>query len=184
MNADRRRFVSATGAALGSLAVAGCAGNSDGSGDGDDASGGTGSDGAAGNPSGGGNVSVDARKEFVALEGEAGETPAYLKPRSFSAYETESAVGVFGLVENVGEQPVADLRVKVTLHDAGTELGEAVDWADEQIGVLRPARTWRFNATIDDKQTTEASGFSVSASGEVVEDLGDGTADDGPNQTA
>lgn len=161
MGLDRRKFVSATGAAIASLAVAGCMGDENGGGD----------------QNGGGNgTNGDTGDDFTDLDGEAGDTPNYLKITSFNAYETSDNVGVFGVVKNVGDNPLDHLEVEVTLKDGDTVLGEVIDTAEKEIDYLQPGKQWRFNAVFDDENLSKATGFTVSADGEVVEEAGDGTA--------
>ena len=182
-NLDRREFLTTTGASVASIAVAGCLGGD--GGDGGD--GGNGGDGGHG-----GNESNETANESTGnetddksvdiddwdLTGEVGETPEYLEVTSFNAYETADNVGVMGVVENVGDNPLDNVEVEVTLNDGDTVIGEFVDTSTEDIDYLRPGNSWRFDVVFEDENLSQATGFTISADAEVAEEI-----DNGANET-
>lgn len=171
MELNRRKFVSTTGAAVASLAVAGCMGNEDtGENGGNGGNGGDDGNGGNGNDTDDPSVNVDDQWD---LDGEVGETPEYLEITSFSAYETSDNVGVMGTVENVGNSPLDDIEIEVTLNDGDTVLGEFVDTSTEVIDSLSPGESWQFNVVFEGENLGDATDFTVSAQAEVVEDGGD-----------
>ncbi|WP_336365218.1 FxLYD domain-containing protein [Halalkalicoccus salilacus] len=178
---DRREFLTTTGASVASIAVAGCLGGNGGNGNGD---GGTGDNGStAGNESNEstGNETDDQSVDIDEwdLTGEVGETPEYLEITSFNPYETADNVGVIGVAENVGDNPLDDIEIEVSLNDGDTVIGEFIDTSTEDIDYLPPGDSWRFDVVFDDENLSDATNFTVSAEAEVVEE-----ADTGMNETA
>lgn len=56
-----------------------------------------------------------------------------------------------GIVENVGDNLLADIEVGVTLNDGETVIGDFVDTSSEDIDYLRPGNNWRFDVVFEDK---------------------------------
>lgn len=181
MELNRRKFVSTTGAAVASIAVAGCMGNNGDTGEngGNGGNGGNGSNGGnggnGGNGDGANQPSVDIDEWGVT--GEVGETPEYLEITSFSPYETADNVGVMGTIQNVGNNPLDDVQIEVTLNDGDTVIGEFVDTSTDDIDYLRPGNNWDFNVVFDGENLSNATNFTVSASAEVVEQANNGMSD-------
>lgn len=154
---NRRAFLTATGATVTSVGVAGCLGGTGGT------------DGTTNE--------TDWPSEDV--NGEVEDTPDFLEITSFDAYETGDDVGVLGTVENVGDSPLDDINVTVTLYNEDVVLDEFVDSSTEDIDDLRPDNKWQFYVVVGDEQSAEATGFTISADAEVVEE-----AENGTNETA
>ena len=180
---DRRAFLTTTGASVASIALAGCLGGNGGNGDGGNGAG----DNATGDNATGGNETNETGNETDDrsvdidewdLDGEVGETPEYLEITSFNAYETADNVGVMGVAENVGDNPLDDIEIEVTLNDGDTVLGEFVDTSTEDIDYLPPGNNWRFDVVFDDENLSDATGFTISAEAEVVDE-----ADNATNET-
>lgn len=173
MTVNRRKFLTATGATVASLAIAGCTGEQNGG------------EAAEENETDADEPAGDTDDDFVDIEGEAGDTPNYLELTSFNAYETADNVGVFGTVKNVGDNPIEDLEVEVTLNDGDTVIGEVVDTTEQEIEVLLPGNKWQFNVTFEDENTSKATRFTVSADGDVEEtDNGNGNETTTGTETA
>ena len=182
---DRREFLTTTGASVASITVAGCLGGNGGNG-GDGGDGGT--DSNASNES---NESVGANESnestgnesdlaSLDIDGEVGETPDFLEITSFSAYETLEPydVGVMGTVENVGNNPLDNIEVVVTLNDGNTAIGEFIDTSSEDIDYLLPGNIWRFDVVFQEN-ISEATSFTISADAEVVEEANNETNETG-----
>lgn len=176
---DRREFLTTTGASVAGIAVAGCLGGSD-----DGGTGGTGGDGGnESNESTGANESNETANERTPppldINGEIGETPDSLEITSFHAYETIDNVGVMGVVENVGNSPLDDIEIEVTLNDGDTVIGEFLDTSTEDIDYLRPGNSWRFDVVFEDENISEATSLTISADAEVIEEGNAGTNETG-----
>lgn len=180
MEFDRRSFISATGATVASLTLAGCMGGGPRDQESDPAEGSGGNETTTG-----GNETGNGDSDLTDLDGELGETPQFLKIASFEAYETVEDVGVFGTVKNVGDNPIDDLEVEVTLNDGDTVIGEFVDTADAERDYLPTGKQWRFNVVFEDENLSQATGFTVSADGDIVENsaFGNNTSDAFGNDT-
>lgn len=159
MDLDRRKFLAATGATVASLSIAGCSDNAGNEGGNQPAGGND-----TGNSGNGGNDGI------FDLQGEVGNTPNYLEVTSFNVYQTADNVGVFGKIKNVGQNPVEDLEVEVTLRDDDTVIGEWIDTDEEERDLLRPGNVWRFNVVFQDENAGQGTGFSISADGNVVQE--------------
>ncbi|WP_336365067.1 FxLYD domain-containing protein [Halalkalicoccus salilacus] len=168
---DRREFLTTTGASVASIAVAGCLGGN----------GGNGGDGGDGGE--GGTDSNETANERTPppldIDGEIGETPESLEITSFNAYAMIENVGVMGVAENVGDNPLDDIEIEVTLNDGDTVLGEFIDTSTEDIDYLRPGNSWRFDVVFEDESLSDATNFTISADAEVVEGGDAGTNETG-----
>ncbi|WP_336364563.1 FxLYD domain-containing protein [Halalkalicoccus salilacus] len=174
---DRREFLTTTGASVVSIAVAGCLG-------GNGSDGGNGGDGAnESNESTGANESNETANERTPppldIDGEIGDTPDSLEITSFHAYETIENVGVMGVAENVGNSPLDDIEIEVTLNDGDTVIGEFIDTSTEDIDYLRPGNIWRFDVVFEEENISEATTLTISADAEVVEGGDAGTNETG-----
>ena len=171
----RREFLTTTGASVASIAVAGCLGGNGGNG-------GNGGDG--GNESTGANESNERTANErtpppLDIDGQIGETPDSLEITSFNPYATIENVGVMGVAENVGDNPLDDIEIEVTLHDGDTVISEFINTSTEDIDYLPPGNDWRFDVVFEDENLSEATNFTISADAEVVEEASNET-----NETA
>lgn len=73
---------------------------------------------------------------------------------------------------HVGDNPLDDIEIEVTLNDGDTVIGEFIDY-------LRPGNNWRFDVVFEDENLSQATGFTISADAEVVEEANNET-----NETA
>ena len=172
---NRRAFLTTTGATVASVAVAGCLGGN--GGDGDGGNGSNTSNESTGNESNETGNERTPRPEDV--DGEVGETPEYLEITSFSAYEMVDNAGVMGVAENVGDAPLDDIEIEVTLNDGDTVIGEFVDTSTEDIDYLRPGNEWRFDVVFENEDLTDATNYTISADAEVVEETANATNETG-----
>ncbi|MFC7223892.1 FxLYD domain-containing protein [Halalkalicoccus sp. GCM10025322] len=88
-------------------------------------------------------------------------------------------VGVMGVAENVGDDPLDDIEIEVTLNDGDTVIGEFIDTSTEDIDYLRPGNDWRFDVVFEDESLSDATNFTISADAEVVEGGDAGTNETG-----
>lgn len=89
---------------------------------------------------------------------------------------TADGAGVFGDVKNTGNETFTFLEVTATLYDETDDvLGEFFDNSeDESIDELGPGEVWDFEIFFEDADLGAAASYSLSASGTVAEDGGDG----------
>lgn len=153
---DRRTFLTATGVTATSLTLAGCL---DGIGADEQAAGNQDSEGTQS-----GNRTADRDQQITDIESEQvtiQTPPAALRVTSFEAFESGNNIGVTGVVQNVGQQPISNIRAAVTLRDGDTTIGKFTDYSQENRDLLRPENSWRFYMNIDDMKTTSQVSFTL-----------------------
>lgn len=157
MELDRRKFVTSAGAVAATVGLAGCAGGG-GNETGTETEAGAQGETQTGSPQEG---------DIDELEGKEGQMPNYLKLTNHFAYVSGDNVGVVGTLKNVGDQPLNEVEVEVTLRDGDTVIGEFIDTSEEEIETLRPGNSWRFNVVFEDENLAQGTGYTVSADAQV-----------------
>lgn len=157
---DRRTFIATAGVTAASVGLAGC-GQQSNDGNGDETSG----------------SDADDEFDWEELEAELGETPDSIELMDSRLVETQSGAAVIGTLKNTGNNPYSFLEVEVTLNDGDTVLGEWIDSTEEEINDLGAGESWRFDATFDNENVYEATGYTINVDGDVEDPEGDGAGD-------
>jgi len=165
----RRTFVTSLGVTVASTALAGCSGDGPDEGEVTD-------DGGDSTDAGGGAESGDEmNSETEGSEGEIAseeieETPEGLEVSNSQLSETDSGTSVTGTVTNTGERSYEYIEVEVTLNDGDTILGEWADTSEEELDGLGSGDTWDFEATFEDEEVNEATGYTISLDGVLADE--------------
>jgi hypothetical protein len=164
----RRTFVTATGATLTSIALAGCLGGG-GQSDGDG-----GSDGETDT-----DTPADGGADMSSIDGTVGDDVSeHVEVAEHRVFQTVDGVGVTGVIENTAEKALESVGATVSLTDQNSIIGEYVDNAQEEIEYLLPGKRWRFRVVFEDEKLENLTGYTIELSATVADDF-----DIGGNET-
>lgn len=168
MDRNRRDFMKTASAATATLAVAGCLG---GPGEGTDPE----PDASGNQTNTTGNQTNATDSDFYDIEGDI-QTPDNLEVTQQRLFQTAGGVGVFGSVENVGDQAYEYVEATVTLEDdAGDVLFDVVDQTEEDaIDLLAPGATWDFRVYFQEVEQPpqRIASYSITVSGDLADQAG------------
>lgn len=157
---NRRTFIATAGATVASVGLAGCTGNND---------------GGNGTPSTSGQSDSGDELDWEEVEAEVGQTPNNIELTGSRLVETQNGAAVIGTIRNIGQKPYSVLEIEVTLNDGDTVIGEWVDTTEKEINNLNAGETWRFIATFEGEDVYSATGYTITADGDVEQPEGDGS---------